>query len=129
MKQFRRIVVFCVAISSLISITGCGGGGSSGAPVEAPVNTTPGVQCDVSVDIPKTSPESVRSTFSSKIVGGTLASIEEWPDIAAIVRRGVDLYRGQFCGGTLIDPEWVLTALSCRRRLRCGLGNERPDDR
>ncbi|XP_066477721.1 urokinase-type plasminogen activator [Tiliqua scincoides] len=52
-----------------------------------------------------------RSPKSFKVVGGNKAEIESQPWIAAIFRSG---RKGQFvCGGSLIDPCWVLTAAHC----------------
>ncbi|KFU91958.1 Urokinase-type plasminogen activator, partial [Chaetura pelagica] len=47
-----------------------------------------------------------------KIVGGSQAEIESQPWIAAIFQniRGIDHF---LCGGSLIDPCWVLTAAHC----------------
>ena len=48
------------------------------------------------------------------IVGGTETTAHQWPWMAAIVSRGENnLVDGQFCGGTLIHPYWVLTAAHC----------------
>ncbi|WP_207680126.1 Ig-like domain-containing protein [Desulfonema magnum] len=38
---------------------------------------------------------------------------EAWPWMAALVYRELDASDGQFCGGTLIHPEWVLTSAQC----------------
>ncbi|MCP4021888.1 MAG: serine protease [Desulfobacteraceae bacterium] len=47
-----------------------------------------------------------------KIIGGEETQTS-WPWITALVTRGDDNYYGQFCGGALIDSEWVVTASHC----------------
>lgn len=48
-----------------------------------------------------------------QIVGGQPADPGEWPWQVALITRGETVYYGQFCGGTLIDPQWVVTAAHC----------------
>lgn len=48
-----------------------------------------------------------------RIVGGQEAEPGEWPWQVALIVAGVDTYNGQFCGGSLIRPDWVVTAAHC----------------
>ncbi|KAL7035117.1 hypothetical protein ACKWTF_008233 [Chironomus riparius] len=59
------------------------------------------------------------SDFTLKIIGGKVARRGAWPWQVAILNR----YKEAFCGGTLISPNWVLTASHCvRKRLYVILG-------
>lgn len=49
-----------------------------------------------------------------QIIGGEEAEPGAWPWMAALVSSdSPDAFNGQFCGGSLIAPTWVLTAAHC----------------
>ncbi|MCA1743097.1 MAG: serine protease, partial [Desulfovibrionales bacterium] len=63
----------------------------------------------------------------TKIKGGEDASIEDWPWVTAIAHHGIDPYRGQFCGGAMISPQWVITAAHCLADM-AGMHSYEPGD-
>jgi hypothetical protein len=59
---------------------------------------------------------SFSSRPDSRIVGGTEAAPGAWPSqVALVFHDTADNYQAQFCGGTLISRNWVLTAGHCVR--------------
>jgi len=48
-----------------------------------------------------------------KIVGGRPAPKDAYPWMTALILRGQTPVKGQFCGGALIHPQWVLSAAHC----------------
>jgi secreted trypsin-like serine protease len=77
--------------------------------------------------VPAFAAEEPRS-FQAQVVGGTAVQNGEYPFVSALldVRWGNNGYKQQFCGGSLIDQDSVLTAAHClvtpRRYLRVVVG-------
>ena len=55
----------------------------------------------------------METTPVDRAMGGEAVSINEYPWQVGLVHTGRDTYQGQFCGGSLIEPTWVLTAAHC----------------
>lgn len=56
--------------------------------------------------------DSSENSSKHRIINGIQAENNAWPWMVALV-SGPDNYSDQFCGGVLIDSQWVLTAAHC----------------
>ncbi|MET0160320.1 MAG: serine protease, partial [Acidimicrobiales bacterium] len=92
MKTVRRLLPAVLAALALLPL-------AAASAQEAPPETTP----------------------DGEIIGGTRADPHEYPFQVALLQHGVgDRWASQFCGGTLISPDTVLTAGHCVVGTRAG---------
>src|SRR5262249_24474941 len=48
-----------------------------------------------------------------RVIGGTPAPVGAYPWQVSIGLAGVPQLNGHFCGGSLINPQWIITAAHC----------------
>ncbi|HEV7723100.1 MAG TPA: trypsin-like serine protease [Iamia sp.] len=99
----HRLLVGVVAL-----LTVCG---LAAAPTVAGAQSASGEDSSISTPDPRFS-----ARPDSRIVGGTEAADGAWPSqVALLFHDTADNFQAQYCGGTLIARNWVLTAGHCVR--------------
>jgi secreted trypsin-like serine protease len=53
------------------------------------------------------------SSIRGSVVGGTPATVEDWPFVTGLVVRGQPADQSHFCGGSVADAQHVITAAHC----------------
>ncbi|XP_063813213.1 acrosin-like [Pseudophryne corroboree] len=55
----------------------------------------------------------IEKRYSSRIVGGNEAFPGSWPWLVSIQRRNLFIFYQHFCGGSILNVKWVITAAHC----------------
>lgn len=75
-----------------------------------------GTACGRTLEVPKDCTIKMTKQDCEKIVGGKLAYIRDYPWTVALIKKNYAGFGGvnrPFCGGTLINNRYVLTASHC----------------
>jgi hypothetical protein len=106
-------------VGALVLVTLCGltAAPASAATASSDDGATTSSDGTTTTSEPSEAPDpAYASRPETRIVGGTEAAPGAWPSqVALVFSDTADNYQAQFCGGTLIARNWVLTAGHCVR--------------
>jgi hypothetical protein len=107
-RSYRPVVV--IAVLAALAVLAVPASASPGS-----FRVGPGVEAAAA---PETGPSLDRDQRDTRIIGGSPVSIADFPwqvaiDFSPAVRPGEDAYQRQFCGGTLVAPNVVISAAHC----------------
>ena len=107
-----------LTIAAVVTISCATNGNGPNLPPPGDPNTPPPIitpppltQCEATQIAPR---RDVLEPFTPRIVGRSEATPNAWPWATALTIRRQNGSLFPFCGGSLIAPDWVLTAAHCR---------------
>ena len=123
MRSISRVLHASVALATLLSFTSAGRAQTACKRIDDPAPGAAAVAPRALEAFRTATPEALRAFRElnvnpprGKIVGGWETSIENNPWQIAMIRAAIaEPRRSQFCGGSIISNNWILTAAHCVR--------------